>query len=288
MIEDKTQQVKDSIKRIVDLEKLRARRRALKQLLLGSGVITTGGLASAQTNRATSVLPSINLLLSDSGEQCGNASAPETPADTSITSPSEFVLNATNYTGTASQQTLVSSEDLESPVCVTVTYSVCLEVVSSDENLAKVNMDLIAIIEGLSNLDEANDDPAVDYYFRGSKPRGVGSNGGRNLNELPIERESVNSYNATGGLDAGANKSCGFITRNLPFTLSIKNNSPIIDFGELRRDIAELSYAFSPFRIALTAGDCMHPERFEQTCIYTRSPGPNTLTTPEAIDGPPL
>ncbi len=287
MLDDKLQQAKDGIKRIIDLEKMRARRRALQQLLLGAGVISGGGLVQAQTKRAASVLPSISLLLEDSGEQCDIASAPETPTDTGITPASEFVLNASNYVGTASQQALVSSDDVESPVCVTITYSVCLEVVSSDENLAKVNMDLIAIIEGLSNLDADNDDPAVDYYFRGSKPRGVGFNGRRNLNELRIERESVNSYNATGGLDAGANKSCGFVNEDLPFTLSIKNNSPIIDFGELRRDIAELSYALAPFRISLTAGECTHPERFEQTCIYTRSPGPNTLTTPEPIDGPP-
>ena len=287
---------KDGIKRIVDLEKIRARRSALKQLLLGTGVITTGGLASAQTNRGISVLPIAKFLIfDDADKQCGNPSTPETPTEIGITPPSEFVLNATNYTATVTQQTEVTSEGLAAPVCVTVTYSVCMEVVSSDENLAKVNIDLIAIIEGLSNLDATNVDPAVDYYFRSGRPYNENGNSEEraSLNELPIERESMNTYTAKGGQAAGTMKSCGFVDVNLPFKLSIKNNRPVMQLGQLSRNISELSYTLAPMQINLAPGDCTHPDRFENSCIYTNSngeegSGPNMLTTPEPIGGPIL
>lgn len=296
MIDSKLQQAKDGIKRILDLEKMRARRRALKQLLLGTGVITTGGVTQAQPNPAVSVLPIAKFLIFDeSNEQCGTNSAQETPIDTSTTPPAEFVLNASNYTGTVTQQTEVTSEDVATPVCVTVTYSVCMEVVSSDENLAKVNIDLIAIIEGLSNLDASNVDPAVDYYFRSGRPYDENGNteAMQSLNELPIERESANSYTAAGGPAAGLKKSCGFTNVNLPFTLSIKNNRPVMQLGRLSRNISELSYTLAPMQIYLEPGDCAHPDRIENSCIYTNlndqeESGPNRLTTPEPIGGPIL
>lgn len=299
MINDNLKQAKDGIKRIVDLEKMRARRRALKQLLLGAGVITTGGVASAQTNRAASVLPAINLLLGDAPEQCGvDADAPTTPTGTPA---AKFVLSGNNYTGTASMQTLVSNDSLAIPICVNVIYSVCMEVVSSDQDEAVVNLDIIAITEGLSAMDAANADPAVDYYFRSNSPRGRGPEEERSLNALSIQRESSNNFFATAGPQAGAGKSCGFIPFQTDFNLSISNNEPVITFDRQTRvrgftrdtDSPQLStteFTLPSFQIVLSENECTHPERAVSSCTLVPAPGNigNTLTTPNPDGNGPI
>lgn len=306
MIDDKILQAKNGIKRIIDLEKMRARRRTLKKLLLGAGVITAGGVANAQTNRAASVLPSINLLLGDEPEQCGVET--EEPTAPTGTPAAEFVLTGNNYTGTASMQTLVSHDNLTSPICVNVTYSVCMEVVSSDQDSAVVNLDIIAITEGLSAIDAGNADPAVDYYFRGTGPRGAGDEGSRRLNGLSIQRESEssNNYFATGGPGAGSAKSCGFVVYQVDFNLSIANNQPVITFSGQTREVGagfvegievrrSTAYSLPTFQIILSEDDCSHPERVNSSCTLqpdpnpARGPGSNTLTTPpEPLGGPIL
>ncbi len=298
MINDNLKQAKDGIKRIIDLERMRARRRTLKKLLLGAGVITAGGMANAQTNRAASVLPSINLLLGDEPQQCGVET--EEPTAPTGTPAAEFVLTGSNYTGTASMQTSVLDEGLTSPICVTVTYSACMEVVSSTQDEAVVNLDIIAIIEGLSGIDPANADPAVDYYFRGRKPRGVGNEGFRNMRELSIQRasESGDRYSITGGPGAGSNNSCGFIPTGTNINLSIANNSPVITFNAQRRTrrlggvgediLTTLEYVLPAFQIILSENDCNHPDRVPSSCtIVADFPKQNLLTTPEPM-GPIL
>ncbi len=295
MSESQISSAKASIKRLLNLEKLRTRRRTLKSLLFGSGVLTVGGVLHAQQNSAKNVVPAINLLLDEA--QCPSAPVHEIPDDSGVTPGSEFILSANNYTGTASRNILVNSDNLTCPVLVTVTLSVCLEVESSTSDLAVVNIDPIAISEGLSALDEMNDDPAVDYFFRSKQPFSdepdASTAAKRSLNELSINRESINSYTAYGGSRFGLDKSCGFMPSTLPFTLNIENNQPVLTVLE-RTVSVSVDFTFPKTKILLSADTCAHPDRFATSCSVNNddSNGNNVgivfLTTPDpdATGGP--
>jgi hypothetical protein len=283
---------KEGFQRIVDVEKLRTRRRTLKRLLLGSGIITTGGVIHAQQdNAAKSIAPVLNLLLDDTS-QCPTEPEHDLPADSAVTPAEAFTLSAGNYTGTASRSVLVTAADLECPVLITVTFSVCAEVVSSVADQASLSLDIIAITEGLSAINENNDDPAVDYYFRSIQPRSNANTESRkSLLELTVNRESVNNYTAHGGSRNGLRKSCGFTPVVLPFTLNIENNQPTVTFQE-RSVNNDIQYTLPKTKLMLSADACSHPDRVESSCSVTNDDGSDggivILTTPPPGPGPIL
>lgn len=285
----------DGLKRIIDLEKLRARRRTLKRLLLGSGVITAGGVIHAQQSNAVNVLPAVNsLLLEEFEESCDEPTNPAepTPTDVSGQSPESFLLNSTSYTGTASREILVNRGDSDCGFIVKVTTSVCFENVSGDDDEASADIDLIIIAEGLSALNANNDDPAVDYYFRrGFGPRVPDPTPGDDnvgLLETPILRGQEGSHTAYRAGPNGGN-SCGFSPARLPFKLKVVDNRPVMTLSETTLGPFEsngFGYTLPSITITLSAGDCNHPTRFESSCADI-SQDPDTdvgiiiLTTPD-------
>lgn len=273
---------KEGIRRLVDLEKLRARRRTLKRLLIGSGAISAAGAIHAQQNTAAkSISPVVGLLLEDSCDVPENPDS-STPASGS-TPPAEFTLNASNYTGTASRQFLVSNDAAGCDIIVTATASVCMEVVSSNTSEAIVDIDLIVILEGLSEINAANADPAVDYYIRNGDAQG--------LRQTSIKINQENAYSASRGPVASITKTCGFMPSGYPFTLRIENNQPIMSLLEVSR--ANPGFTVPPMSIMLSGGDCAHPTRFATSCDVSVNGGHDdtgivTLTTPPPDGGPIL
>lgn len=285
----------NGIRRLLDLEKLRTRRRTLKGLLVGTGAITGAGMLHAQQEAAQNIVPTVSFLLDDD-DQCDPGPTHQIPADSGVTPAEQFTLSASNYTGTASRSIMVSSANLDCPTLVTVTFSMCMEIVSSTSDLAMVSIDPIVITEGLSAIDAMNSDPAVDYYFRGGRPfsdaEDADTNEKRSLMELPIMRESVNTYTAHGSPSPQLLKSCGFAPSTLPFTLNIENNQPVVTILE-RSVSTNVEYTIPKTRILLSADACAHPDRFATSCNVGEEDdnddvGIIILTTPDpnATGGP--
>lgn len=263
------------IQRIVDLEKLRTRRRTLKRLLIGSGAMTIGassGLVSAQQMGGT-IPPIVDLILNSDS----------TPA------PTTLVLNETSYTGTSSQSFTLTMDGVNHSVMATA--SACFEVVSSTTEESVVDIDLIIILEGLSAFDINNDDPAIEYYIRRADDF---------PEEERLENQSIiaggpNQYIAHGGPDSGATNSCGLLPSTLSYSLRIENNLPVMVIAEQSRGTnsegSDLSFTVPAMTIALTSGNCAHPTRFETSCSISSDGGDDDdvgiiiLTTPDPMGG---
>ena len=282
---------KDELLRIVDIERLRSRRRTLKGLLVGSGVFGSAGIIQAQQNSTGSIVPTINLLLDDSpmcdtpeNSNDDDPTTPETP------SSAEFELNESNYTGTASRQFVVNTEDSECGHIVTITYSVCLEVQSSTMSEAVVDLDVIAIVEGLSAVDVNSDEPAVEYYVRTD-----GSVGNNRTFDRTIKINETNNYSAVTGGQITKN-SCGFVPERLNYSLRIENNRPIMTIDALTRDTAArpatfiddatvpaVQYTIPAMQINFVPGDCAHPTRSNSACVFKDSQGPADPDDPDDV-----
>lgn len=263
------------IKRLVDLERLRARRRTLKRLLLGSGLVTGAGVIHAQQSSSKGFLPSVHLLLQDDELQCD---APENSNDDAPTTPetvatAEFLLNETSYTGTASRQFVVNLDNDECGPIVTATASVCMEVKSSTSSEAVVDIDLIIILEGLSAIDPSNDDPAVEYYIR----RDSSTPEAERLLNKSITINEPNEYRARTGKNSGSQNSCGFLPVRIDYSLRIENNRPIMTLSDQVRDteasatVPAVEYTVPAMQVNLASGDCAHPTRFNSACVFKGS-----------------
>ncbi len=170
-------------------------------------------------------------------------------------SPESFTLSEDNYTGMATQafQVNANSQTYE----LTATANICFEVISSELDETRVNIDMIVILEGLQAINALNDDIAIEYIFR---------NGGNALLDKSIEPGKPNDMTAI-ILPAGSvGNSCGYFQR-FPLQVRIENFRPIVRVLEQNFTEGGVVVSLPGFEVRMAAGECTIPaNRSNQNC----------------------
>lgn len=237
-----------------------SRRSALKKLVATTSIATGAPFATAfaQTNQNQAVLPSILSIILDEPE----------PEPT----PESFTLLEDSYSGMSTQAFQINTNN--QMYDLTATANICVEVLSSELNETRINVDMIVVLEGLNAINSDNSDIAIEYIRR---------DGDSGLLDLAIRpgRET----GKTGIVSPARNNgnSCGYFLK-FPLSVRIENFLPIVRIREQTKTFiadGEIALSLPEFSVELSPGSCNVPSsRTEQACELPPYAGLVADTTP--------